>query len=354
MNLLLSNARLQAPLATLRNRVSGIWRLLFKWTGGYQPIPPEEQSITLEHMITFKGDSPRQIDGGVHEQGRMAFRRPRPAVEEVESLVVTPMGAAWIGRTLYERYSSSAPGLRMFLSRGPVRKTYPAGYFIQSAHRNTYGDWVSEYLGALACAGKLDAPLFLPADVARKSYVRRDLDRLGIEFIAVEHTIKIMSVKVLRQQKYFVHFSPDEIEQLRIFLNITPQPPKPGTVLYLSRRGEGSEVAVRRYPSKVVERLVSERGGRILLAKSASREEYRHAAADAETVIFDHGSAIYNALGWRPKRAIELVSDDWWNNAFLMFADALGVRDITIIRADLGDAHVLSRLERALDQPVGS
>ena len=110
-------------------------------------------------------------------------------------------------------------------------------------------------------------------------------------------------------------------------------------------------MAVRSYPNEVVEKMVTERGGRVLLTKHMSREDYRRAAADAETVIFDHGSAIYNALGWRPKRMVELVSDDWWNNAFLMFADALGVDDITIIRGDLGEAHVLSVLAEALDGP---
>ncbi|NOX94716.1 MAG: glycosyltransferase family 61 protein [Alphaproteobacteria bacterium] len=349
MNLLLNNAKLQAPLAKLRNRISSIWRILFKISGHYQPILPEDKAFVLKRTITFKGDSPRQIAGGAHEQGRMVFRNPRPTMEAVKDLVVTPLGAAWVGRTLYERYSSSRPGLRMLLSRGQVSKVYPSGYFIQSAHRDTYGDWMSEYLGALARAGEIDAPLFLPAALARKPYVKRDLTALNINYIAVEHSVKIESAKVLRQRKHFVHFSPEDIAALRTILRITPQSPRVGSILYLSRRGEGSEVAVRRYPNEVVEKIVTERGGRVLLTKSTSCDEYQRAAVDAETVIFDHGSAMYNALGWRPKRIVELVSDDWWNNAFLMFADAMGVDDITIIRGDLGDAHVASMLTKALD-----
>ncbi len=354
MNLLLNNAKLQVPLAKLRSRVSDIWRALFKLSGHYQPISPEDMAFVLERVITFKGDSPRQIAGGAHEQGRMVFRNLRPTMEEVKDLVVTPLGAAWLGRTLYERYSSSRPGLRMFLSRGQVGKVYPSGYFIQSGHRDTYGDWVSEYLGALARAGDINAPLFLPADLAEKSYVKRDLAALNIDYIAVDHSIKIESAKVLRQRKHFVHFSPKDIDDLRALLKITPQSPRPGSIVYLSRRGEGSEVAVRHHPNEVVEKIVTERGGRVLLTKSTSREEYQHACVDAETVIFDHGSAMYNALGWRPKRVITLVSDAWWDNAFLMFSDALGVDDITIIRGDLGDAHVEALLIKTLDGPGGN
>ncbi|MEZ5894736.1 MAG: hypothetical protein R3C58_16525, partial [Parvularculaceae bacterium] len=66
----------------------------------------------------------------------------------------------------------------------------------------------------------------------------------------------------------------------------------------------------------------------------------------------DHGSAIYNAVGWPMRRAVEIASGDWWNNSFLMLLDAVGVRDYTIIRADLGDEHVSRRLAEALDAPL--
>ena len=38
--------------------------------------------------------------------------------------------------------------------------------FVQSEHTDTFGDWMSEYLGPLARAGAIDAPLFLPAAMA--------------------------------------------------------------------------------------------------------------------------------------------------------------------------------------------
>jgi hypothetical protein len=57
---------------------------------------------------------------------------------------------------------------------------------------------------------------------------------------------------------------------------------------------------------------------------------------------------------WNPRRAIEFVSDDWWVNAFLFFADSIGVKDYTIICSDRGDVNdVLKRVECALDRPLG-
>ena len=285
MGFLLDHAKLQVPIAILRNHISGIWRLLFKWTGQYQPIPREELSFHLDEEIFFKGDCPLQIEGGVNVQGRMKFDVPRSVMEEVSDLLVTPQGAAWIGPMLYERYSASSPGLRMFLSRGKPQEIYKSGYFIQSVHRNTYGDWVSEYLGALARVGKLDAPLFIPENLAVKPYVQRDLSELGIEYIAIRHPIQIERAKVLRQQKHFVHFPASEIGDLRSFLQLAPQTPEPGTIVYLSRRGEGSEVAVRDYPNEIVEQFVMKRGGLVLLTKDASRGDYMRAASQAETVI---------------------------------------------------------------------
>jgi capsular polysaccharide biosynthesis protein len=166
--------------------------------------------------------------------------------------------------------------------------------------------------------------------------------------------MRIRQAKVLRQQKYFVHFPRNEIETLRAFLGFEQAEPAPRGIVYLSRKNEVSEVANRVYPNEIIETIVEARGGRIIRTAGAPLEEYGLAASDAETVIFDHGSAIYNSLRWRPIRVVEIVSDAWWNNAFLMFADAMGVTDYTIIRGDLGDEHVARLLNETLDRPVGS
>ncbi len=338
-----------AALATARRRVSDVWRFLFARAGVYVPISDADRAIVLVKKLTFAGDTPVQVKGGVGEQGRMAFRAERPDSERVENLVVTPLGAGWSEARLQERYSAGAPGLRMLLAPRWPAATYPSGYWVQSAHQDTYGDWVSEYLGPLARRPALDAPLFLPARLASRPYVRRDLAALGLDYVAVVKPVRIEAARVLRQQKYFVHFDRRDVDTLRSIFKPVDAEPRPGGLIYLSRAGEVSEVARRDYPNAAIEELVRARGGRILRTAAASFEDYRRAAVDAETVIFDHGSAFYNALAWRPRQVIEIVSDRWWNNAFLMLADAMGVPRYVIVRGDLGKRHVVTMINEALD-----
>lgn len=352
MRLSLSNARFQAPLAEARNRVSNIWRWLLHIAGRYRPIPRDEKAITLAETVTFKGDAPQWIEGGAMEQGRLEFCIPRPDFENVDNLVVTPKGAGWKDGVLYQRYCASEPGLRMMLDPHKPEANVDEGYFIQSAHNDTYGDWMSEYLCALARCAPITAPLYLPAEIANRSYVKRDLKTLGIEYVSIDRPTLIRKAVVLRQKKFFVHFPPEEIQQLKRFLNVDPPAARPGSVLYLSRRGERSEVADRVYPHAPVEAVVKARGGRVLLTAEASFDDYRAAAAEAETVIFDHGSAIYNALFWRTRRFIEIASTDWWNNAFLMLANAYGVKDYTIVNGVADGETVSRKIETALAAPI--
>ncbi len=339
--------------ATARGWFGAFVRWCFQRSGHYAPIPAREKTVTQISTVAFRGDAPVQIAGGVLEQGRMAFREKRSVQEHVNDLIVTPLGAAWAGGRLCERYSAAVPGLRTFFAERKPRHIVGRGVYIQAAHKDTYGDWVSEYLGALALADPLDAPLFLPAEMAARPYVVRDLEAAGVPFVAIDKPVLIQSALVLRQQKYFVHFDKADVAALERFLGVDKSDPKPGSLVYLSRRNDISEVANRAYPHDIVERFVKQRGGCVLhTAETAGPEEYQAAALDAETVVFDHGSAFYNALYWRPKRVVEIVSDSWWNNAFLMLANAMGVKDYTIIRGDLSEAHVTKRLNEALDRPL--
>jgi len=338
--------------AELRNDISSFWRMGFAAVGRYRPIPAEEMEFVLAKRMTYKGDVPVQIKDGVYEQGRMAFRLPRPPFETTAGLTVTPNGGAWREGCFEERFSAGRPGLRLLLENRRVAETLPAAVVIQCAHNDTYGDWVSEYLIPVLRAAPLSAPLLLPANIASKPFVARDLGVLGVDWRAIVRPIHIENACVLRQQKFFVHFSEDEVRLLRRVFGEPASEPRRGGLIYLSRHGEGSDVADRGYPSLVVEAIVKARGGRIIRTGEASREDYVAAALEAETVIFDHGSAFYNSLGWPVRRIVEIVSDDWWNNAFLMLSHAAGNRDYTIIRGDLGDAHVEDLLTHTLDAPL--
>jgi len=354
---LLKHPRFFVFQATARWRISEIWRQAWRAAGRYKPFSAHDNAIEMGPEVRFKGDIPIQIKSVERVQARVHFRQPRPLVEDVRGLTVTPNGAGWVNGVLHERYSASTPGLRMLTSlpKGGATEIVERAIFIQSAHRDSFGDWVSEYLLPLARMSALDAPLLLPIDMAQKPYVKRDLARLGIDYRAIEKPTLVKNAQVLRQQKFFVYYYPNEIAPLRRLLGVDAPEPEPGSILYLSRRGEMSEIANRSYPNKAIEEVVMARGGRVILTGQATLDEYITAANAAETVIFDHGSAVFNMLYWRPRRAIEIASDRMWHNALLMFVTATGVSDYTIIRGDDGGpARVQEKLNAALDQPMAT
>ena len=236
----------------------------------------------------------------------------RPKVEEVENLIVTPSGAGWKDGVLFEKYSASKPGLRSLIAPPAPQRSIAEAYVIQSEHTDTFGDWMSEYLAPLSRLGDITKPVLLPASMASRTYVKRDAARLGVQFISANGPILIEKARVIRQTKYIRYWAESEVKDLRDFLNIKPVEPAPGSIIYLSRQGESSEVAARSHPHAVIEKAVRAAGGRVLRTAETSLDDYLAAASAAETVVFDHGSAGYNMIYWRPKRVIELVSDAWW------------------------------------------
>ena len=345
------HARFQAPLATTRSGLSDIWRRAFILSGRFQPFNASAAKVIGCGDVHFRGDIPIRA-GDARKQTCLCFSSPPTLIEEVENLTVTPAGAGWKDGVLYEKYSSSKPGLRSLWRRPVPQQTLSEAYFVQSEHTDTFGDWMSEYLAPIALAGKIKAPVLLPASLAAQPYVSRDAARLGVQFLPIEHPIRIEKANVIRQTKFIRYWTAPDTTALRDFLNVEPLEPEPGSVVYLSRRGESSDVAIRSHPNLTLEKTVVERGGVVLRTAEASLDDYLSVSRSAETVIFDHGSAGYNMIYWRPKRVIEIVSDAWWMNAFLFFADAIGVNDYRIIRSDLGDkANVAEKLSNALAAP---
>ena len=352
MRSFLRHAKIQAPLATARSSVSDFWRKAFARAGRYKPIGAVELSTVERDDVYFSGDSPI-CAGGAHKQTCLCFATPPPLIEKVENLVVTPAGAGWKDNVLYEKYSSSKPGLRALWPRPSPKSTVPEAFFVQSEHLDTFGDWMAEYLAPLARIGDIAAPVLLPSSLAARPYVIRDAARLGVYFRAVKKPVLIENAKVVRQPKVIRYWTSPDAVALKDFLTTSRAEPDSGSVVYLSRRGERSQIAERTHPHMVLEKVVRERGGLVILTAEASLDDYLHASHSAETVIFDHGSAAYNMVYWRPKRAIEIVSDAWWMSSFLFFANAIGVKDYKIIRSDLGGTKkVAAKLTEALAAPL--
>jgi hypothetical protein len=352
METIFRHAKFQAPLAVWRSRISSIWRAGFRLANQYQPLSEAETATVKGGDVFFKGDALLNV-GPERVQTRLIFAQPRPIVEEVDNLVVTPAGAGFVDGVLYEKYSACKPGLRLFLGAHKPVKTVSSGFFVQSEHIDTFGDWTSEYLAPLARVGGIDGPVFLPAIMTPKPYVVRDAARLGIDFTGITAPLRIEKAKVVRQPKVIRYWAREDVLALKKLLNVDAPAPAPGSMVYLSRYDEPSEVAMRSHPSLAIEAIVKARGGKVVRAGEARLEDYRALAHSAETVLLDHGSAGYNMVYWNPRRVIEFVSDAWWMNSFLMFADAAGVKDYTIIRSDFGaPGDVAARTAAALDLPI--
>ncbi|MEZ5892409.1 MAG: glycosyltransferase 61 family protein [Parvularculaceae bacterium] len=346
---LFHHARFQAPIATTRSVVSAVWRGVFAAIGRYAPLTKAEQRWSQGDSVVFSGDIPLRA-GRFRHQRRLAFAEPRPRIEVVDNLVFTPHGASWVEGRLIERYSACRPGLRMLAAPHNPAREIPEAYIVQSEHIDTFGDWISEYLSPLSHAGAIHAPVLLPQRLGGRGYVTRDAARTGLAFESVDAPVLVRRAHVVRQQRVIRYWRTEDADALRRLLKVSAVEPRPGSLLYLSRHGEVSEVADRTYPNEAIEAIVKARGGRVLRTACAKLDDYIAAAADAETILYDHGSAAYNMLYWHPRRAIEFVTDAWWMNAFLFFADAVGVKDYTIIRTDKPGFE--ERLNAALATPV--
>ncbi|WP_425410387.1 glycosyltransferase 61 family protein [Hyphococcus sp.] len=352
MNAIFRHAKFQVPLVQMRDRISSVWRGASSLLKLYQPLSEEENAVEQHGAVPFKGDIPRKA-GDAHHQFRLVYKQPRPAAEKVENLIVTPEGAGWKDGRLFEKYSAGKPGLRMLAgAHAPVREV-DEGYFIQSEHTDTFGDWTSEYLSPLSLLPEISAPVFLPRSMAKKAYVRRDAERTGLQFVDIDAPIRIRNATVVRLQRYIRYWRAKDVMALRKLLNVEPVTPQSGSLLYLSRYGETSEVATRTHPNLMIEEVIKERGGVVLRTGETRLEDYLNAARYAETILYDHGSAAYNMIYWSPKRAVEFVSDAWWMNSFLFFAEGLGVHDYNIICTDRGGLDsVRDRLNAVLDAPL--
>jgi Glycosyltransferase 61 len=301
-------------------------------TGRYKPFDAGDLAQFASETVKFSGDIPRGA-GTVRSQGKLDYRLPR-VPQEVHDLLYTPRGMAWTEGTLHQRYSLQEPALRDLYERPTEKPTaiLPTGILVQAETPYTYGDWVSEHLCTLASAMPLTAPLLMPRHLMGKSYVRRDLSMLGIESYTVESTVLVKKALVLPKRRCSHYFTREEVSAVRRAFHVDFTPPRPGSILYLSREGEHAEAIQRDYPSETISTIMSNLGVRVVRTRETSLDQYRELAPEAETVIADHGAAMCNLLFWNTKYIIECFTDDWWTNCFLMLARALGIQCHALVR----------------------
>lgn len=286
-------------------------------------------------------------------QRRVRYAIPRPATEMARDVIYCPSGHAWHEGALIERFSIRAPSLVEALKRPRSGQAEPIAeaWLIESETPYTYGDWVGDGIRALVKADPRIGPVLLPKFLAEKSYVRRDLERLGLTWISADRPFRIAQAHVLRKQVPSYYWGPDEVAAYRSRFAIKPVPPRPGSLVYLSRENIVSEAIPRSYPSRQVAQIVERLGGTVFDTRQASPEAFRDLATEVDTVIADQGSAIFGVLQWQTRRILEITTEHWWHNSNLFLSKGAGVEAYAVLVSDRYDALGFERqLLRLLDE----
>jgi hypothetical protein len=310
----------------------------------YGDIPPTSRSGVIGTL-----QLPEAAGGGTaHFVGTDTFVTPRPRHTLHRDVTCMPSGYAWVGGRLdvslsaHPVYSGRTMLRERLMRRG---LTLPRATLVHSQFPETYGDWVSEHIRCIALNPGFPEPLVLPAAVAARAYVRHELDQLGIAWVAADRPVLIREATVLHKPTPGTYWTAEDAEAYRRLYGIDPPPARPGSILYLSRRDVTSDqkAAQRDYRSDEIARIVEALGGRVVETGRLSRDDYAAFAEEAETVIADHGSAVFNILQWRTRNLIEIVTDNWWSRSLLFLGIACGVGNHAILRCDGRSEEALSR-----------
>ena len=361
--------------SALRDRLMGPAGLRFMAHLGYfQAASAEMTELATGHVALFDGDLPNRHvppypkpmqmsrdENGARPPGRIRdnfiempdYANARPLTVTESNMLLAPNGVAWKGRTARPEYSTGRIVRAAHLMPMPKRAEavrIPEGTLIQCQHASTCGDNLSEQIKGIALCRKrgvpVPEPVVLPAAYASKGYVRPQLDRLGVRYIFAEQPVLIERATIILKQHYSVTWSPEEIEAWRAANETWPAPPQQNSIIYLSRLGVKSELHTDRdYGSEQTGRIVEALGGTVVETAKTDFDGFTLLAPQADIVIADHGSALFNMLQWRTRAVIEIVSDDWWDPNFTFFGVAMGVEDHVTIRGDgLSEAQMREKL----------
>ena len=305
--------------------------------GRYHDWRPEERLTRQTDVVGFRGDVPAMA-GREPNQRRLVLENPPPLITQARRVLYTPKGMAWIDGSLERRFSFEEIGLRQIAdSPGRPGRRYAEASVLQSQTPRTYGDWVSEHLASLSLATveqRIVEPLLLPAWWYAKPYVRRDLERLRVRAEPVASTARIDDAQVINKTRFAHYWVRREVDAILAAMRIERRPCRPGSALYLSRKGERGEGPQRTLNNVVTERAMEEAGVKVVRTALVGLDDYLRLADDAETVFADHGSASYNVMHWQTRRFVEFFAPTYWESAFLFLTDCLGIRDYHLWRID--------------------
>lgn len=277
------------------------------------------------------------------------FSVPRPLKEHRENVLYSADGLAWSGVRVDEFCSirrSRGAGLHTYLNQKFWARPLDQGTIIQGECPNTYGDWISEQVKCLCLVEDILEPVILPGFLGRRSYVQHEMKRLGIRYISLDYPVLIRQACVLHKPRHRTNWNKSEVEAFRKRIGHSRAAPERGSVLFLSRANVSSEQhsVTRDYKSEVARAAVEDLGGIVVETEGLNIDDFRALAAYAETVVADHGAAMFNILHWNTRNIVEIVSDNWWSNCFVVLGVACGVNNYAIVRCDARPENETRRL----------
>lgn len=330
------------PVVRVKNALLAPARDALALAGRWTPRTVEENAVRQTDELLLSGDKP--------PQRRLVYATPRPERESIANLVYTPQGMGVAGGRIVQRFSVRTPSLPEIL-RTPRAGTrmLAQGTVIEAETPYTYGDWVGDFILALSRAGDIPQPIVMPAFLAAKPYVLRDLGALGHSVEIADAPVTIERATVLRKTTPSYYWTADDVACYRRAFRLDPPAAKKGALTYLGRFNTISESVQRAYPSETVAKIVRALGGDVFDARKASPELFNAMAQNMETVIADQGSALFGVMHWRTKTVIELTRRDWWHSANLFIAKGAGVQNYAVISIDdLDEAGLRARIEAHL------
>lgn len=329
------------PAVRIKNAAMAPARRALALAGGWTPVTAAERETVQTDTLRPCGDKP--------EQRRLVYKTPRPDCEIVSDLLYTPEGMGVAGGKIIERYSVRRPSIPEILKTPKTAaRTIAQGTVIEAETPYTYGDWVGDFVRALATAAPA-GPVVMPAFLAAKPYVQRDIAALGLKMEIAEAPLRIEQATVLRKCIPSYYWSAADVGAYRKAFHIDPPAARDGSITYLGRFGTVSESVQRDYPTETVAKIVTDLGGAVFDTRQSSPDRFNAMAAQMETVIADQGSALFGVMHWRTKNVIELTRRDWWHSANLFIADGAGVENYAVIAVDdLDEAALRQRIEEHL------
>lgn len=327
------------PAVRLKNAVAAPARRALAMAGRWTPNRTDELATVQTEALQLTGDKP--------QQRRLIYKQSRPTIEAVSNLLYTPEGMGALNGKIVERFCVRAPSLPEILKTPTAAAhTLPEGTVIEAETPYTYGDWVGDFIRALVTAENIVEPVVMPAFLAAKPYVRRDLAALGLSLKVADAPLRIEKAQILRKCIPSYYWSTADVGAYRKAFNITPAPAREGSLTYLGRFETVSESVQRQYPTQAVATITEALGGSVFDTRHASPETFDDLALQMETVIADQGSALFGVMHWRTKNVIELTRRDWWHSANLFIAKASGVENYAVIAVDdLDEATLRARIE---------